>query len=97
MNKFICLVSASLLSIPLIGFSVTNKTSPTKPVKTIKKATVSSDDDNTPLRSHENIQDKQEQCELRCPYVAPTASGNIGKSQAANDRQNCMNQCLAKP
>ncbi|MDF1795585.1 MAG: hypothetical protein P1U63_03500 [Coxiellaceae bacterium] len=92
MSKITLIVSILALSLPLTCFSAsTNSTS--------KKTTSTQSENTVPAQPmlHRSIQNKQEQCQLQCPYVAPTATGPIGKSQADTNRQNCMDRCLARP
>ncbi|MDF1761507.1 MAG: hypothetical protein P1U40_13325 [Coxiellaceae bacterium] len=92
MSKLALIVSVLAISLPLTCFSATAQNTSKKAATTQTENT----DSNEPML-HRGIQNKQEQCQLQCPYVAPTASGAIGKSQASTDRQNCMDRCLAKP
>ncbi|MDF1654057.1 MAG: hypothetical protein P1U34_03000 [Coxiellaceae bacterium] len=91
MSKIILIVSVLAISLPLTCFSA--------PAKNSTKATTAQTENTATTQPmlHRNIQNKQEQCQIQCPYVAPTTTGAIGKSQATTERQNCLDRCLARP
>ena len=88
MSLTVAILAAALLAVFLFA--------PLKAAKNTASNKAAADNDTPPMLQQSG-QNRRENCERQCPYVTPTSADALGKAQATQKQQQCMNQCLSKP